>query len=268
MEIKNDLPWENSEVIEKPKFKCEACDGTGKWIPRTVTNPTGSIYWNDRGFKKCFKCNGTGFMKTSFQDRQKAAQQRRARKERDAVSNLEEFKSDNAELYNFLENSKSWNDFSKSLLGSISKYGSLTDNQLAAAERMMAKCNAKAKQRNSNSVEMDHSKINEAFAKQTTRAKPFLNAGDVQFSSAPASGVNEGAIYVKIAGEYQGKLIDGKFFATVTTHIDQIREACSSPLELAKAHGRKSGTCCQCSRELTNPDSIKAGIGPICAGAF
>ena len=255
MEIKNDLPWENSEVIEKPKFKCEACSGSGRWIP------------NAFGInRKCFKCNGTGFMKTSFQDRQKAAQQRKARKARAAVSNLEEFKSDNAELYNFLENSKSWNDFSKSLLGSISKYGSLTDNQLAAAERMMAKCNAKAKQRNA--VEMDHSKINEAFAKQTTRKKPFLNAGDVQFSSAPASGVNKGAIYVKISGEYQGKLIDGKFFATVTTHIDQIREACSSPLELAKAHGRKTGTCCQCSRELTNPDSIKAGIGPICAGAF
>ena len=250
----------------KNEFKCDACNGTGKWIPRTAWNPTGSIYWNDRKFKKCFKCNGTGFMKTSFQDRQKAAQQRKARKARAAVSNLEEFKFDNAELYAFLENSKSWNDFSKSLLESISKYGSLTDNQLAAAERMMAKCNAKAKQRNS--VEMDHSKINEAFARQTTRAKPYLNAGDVQFSSAPASGVNKGAIYVKIGGEYQGKLIDGKFFATVTTHIDQIREACSSPLEIAKAHGRKTGTCCQCSRELTNPDSIKAGIGPICAGAF
>jgi len=241
----------------KNKFKCEACNGTGKWIPQHTFLPQ---------IRECFKCKGTGFMKTSAQDRQKAAQQRRARKERDAVSNLEDFKSGNTELYAFLEGSKSWNDFSKSLLESISKYGSLTDNQLAAAERVMAKCNAKAKQRNA--VEIDHSKINDAFAKQTTRKKPFLNAGDVRFSGAPETGANKGAIYVKIAGEYQGKLIDGKFFATATTHIDQIREACSSPLEMAKDHGRKTGTCCQCNRELTNPDSIKAGIGPICAGAF
>lgn len=37
-------------------------------------------------------------------------------------------------------------------------------------------------------------------------------------------------------------------------------------LDEAKAYGRETGVCCVCSAELTNPDSIAAGIGPICAG--
>lgn len=39
-------------------------------------------------------------------------------------------------------------------------------------------------------------------------------------------------------------------------------------LELAKAFGVQTGRCMICGRELTNPDSIAQGIGPICAGGF
>lgn len=39
-------------------------------------------------------------------------------------------------------------------------------------------------------------------------------------------------------------------------------------LDLAKAYGMETGTCMMCARTLTNPDSIKAGIGPICASKF
>ena len=36
-------------------------------------------------------------------------------------------------------------------------------------------------------------------------------------------------------------------------------------LEEAKAFGVEFGVCCRCAATLTNPDSIEAGIGPICA---
>lgn len=39
-------------------------------------------------------------------------------------------------------------------------------------------------------------------------------------------------------------------------------------LDQAKEFGVESGVCCVCARTLTNPDSIAAGIGPICAGIF
>lgn len=37
---------------------------------------------------------------------------------------------------------------------------------------------------------------------------------------------------------------------------------------LAIEYGKATGTCGVCSKTLTNPDSIAAGIGPICQGKF
>lgn len=37
-------------------------------------------------------------------------------------------------------------------------------------------------------------------------------------------------------------------------------------LDEAKAFGRQTGYCGICSRELTDPTSVAAGIGPICSG--
>lgn len=39
-------------------------------------------------------------------------------------------------------------------------------------------------------------------------------------------------------------------------------------LEEAKAYGRRTGYCCMCGKLLTNPESVDAGIGPICATKF
>lgn len=39
-------------------------------------------------------------------------------------------------------------------------------------------------------------------------------------------------------------------------------------LEEAKEFGRAFGCCMVCGATLTNPDSIEAGIGPVCAGRF
>lgn len=42
----------------------------------------------------------------------------------------------------------------------------------------------------------------------------------------------------------------------------------AEPLSLdeAKAWGKMTGTCCVCARRLDNPESVEAGIGPVCAG--
>lgn len=41
-----------------------------------------------------------------------------------------------------------------------------------------------------------------------------------------------------------------------------------NPEEAAVLHGRLSGRCAVCSRDLTDPESIARGIGPICAEKF
>lgn len=50
--------------------------------------------------------------------------------------------------------------------------------------------------------------------------------------------------------------------------IRSLSEETKMTLEDAKQFGVLYGTCVQCGRMLTNEESIKAGIGPVCAGKF
>ena len=64
---------------------------------------------------------------------------------------------------------------------------------------------------------------------------------------------------------YAKELVNGTFtYAQGAMRL--ISPADRMSLEDAQAYGRQTGTCCVCARELTNPESIAAGIGPICAG--
>jgi hypothetical protein len=47
-----------------------------------------------------------------------------------------------------------------------------------------------------------------------------------------------------------------------------IMGAANDPLSAAIRYGKVSGSCSCCGRELTDPQSIKRGIGPICATKF
>lgn len=47
--------------------------------------------------------------------------------------------------------------------------------------------------------------------------------------------------------------------------IAKIKPETKLTLEAAKAYGRKTGRCIICQAELTDPKSVEAGIGPVCA---
>lgn len=47
-----------------------------------------------------------------------------------------------------------------------------------------------------------------------------------------------------------------------------IMDAANDPLSAAIRYGKVSGSCSCCGRELTDPQSIERGIGPICATKF
>lgn len=72
---------------------------------------------------------------------------------------------------------------------------------------------------------------------------------------------SKGFLYALILNE-AGK------FDFVSGAIRKLTVADRMTLEEAKAYGKKTGTCCVCSWELTNPDSVEAGIGPWCASKF
>lgn len=69
----------------------------------------------------------------------------------------------------------------------------------------------------------------------------------------------------KYLGKVTRNAIDSRFSDTVR---ETIMGAASDPLTAAIRYGKVSGECSCCGRELTDPQSIEAGIGPICAKKF
>lgn len=102
---------------------------------------------------------------------------------------------------------------------------------------------------------------------------PKLRIDEYTFSPAKPGSANPGAVYVKAGdGTYLGKYIAaGKFVPTRDASdqdVERIEEIAKDPLAHAKIHGQRYGKCSVCNRDLTDPESIEAGIGPICASNF
>ena len=53
-----------------------------------------------------------------------------------------------------------------------------------------------------------------------------------------------------------------------TDVVEVLRSAAADPLSAAVRYGRETGSCSCCGRELTDPASIAAGIGPVCAEKY
>lgn len=178
-------------------------------------------------------------------------------------------------------------DFPQAMLNALAKYGSLTDNQLAAVRKCMAR-NAQREEARAlaavaeagvNTVACDVFKLEAAFqrardsAAQDREGLKFLHLrlDTFIFSPAGAHSRNPGAIYVKEEGTYLGKVQDGRFKRSGDCGDDQERRivvAASDPAAAAKLYGLRTGSCSICGRELTNRASIDLGIGPICAARW
>jgi hypothetical protein len=65
--------------------------------------------------------------------------------------------------------------------------------------------------------------------------------------------------------KYLGKITPNRLDSRLSDDIKAVLlEAASDPLTAAVRYGRETGSCSCCGRDLTNPESIAAGIGPIC----
>ena len=154
----------------------------------------------------------------------------------------------------------------------ILKCGALTENQLAAVLRGVARSDAWKAEK---ATEIDCSKIAAAFATAVGNGlkRPKMTIDGIRFSLAPATGRNAGSIYVKArAGDaYLGKITGTAFFPARETTPEQVATVvaiAADPGARAKAYGLNVGSCSCCGRELTDPVSVSMGIGPICAGNY
>lgn len=255
-------------------------DPAAFWEPCAKCHGTGSTPWG-----VCFRCNGAKgkSFKTSPEARAKARAGADHRKAELKKAYEEEFKAELAwvrttatreETKMGLPPFKYW-EFPGSLLDAYTKYGSFTDGQLAAIRKCMAR-DAERKAENAANAKtapaVDISGIEKAFAAAAAKGKKKLKLflGAFEYSPAGANSRNPGATYVKKGNDYLGKIVAGKFHkaygcteetaAAIIEHAGKVTD-----FESIKVLGRDTGVCCCCGAELTDPDSIAAGIGPICA---
>lgn len=245
---------------ERFQENCVKCGGTGR-----------------RFGGACFGCAGTGkkAFKTSYADRAKAKTGRTARKARTAAENMEAFSAECPDVWAWMNGSTF--PFAVSLRAGVEKYGSLTAPQLEAARRCIAKVTvarteAAARVENAPAVSMDL--LTAAFASAGKRKKlPALIVEGLVISQAKSTSANPGALYVKTRpGDlYLGKIIGGKFMRTRECTAEQeaqVLAVAADPKGKAIAFGRLTTTCACCGKTLTDPESIKQGIGPVCATNF
>ena len=127
-----------------------------------------------------------------------------------------------------------------------------------------------------NAVTVDMTKITEALSHASRNLRrPKLWLGDLVVYPAAAHSQNAGCLYVKQGrgetGIYLGKIAGTKFIRSRECTDAQetfLLESAKDPHAAAVLHGKLTGCCACCGRELTNPESVARGIGPVCAENF
>lgn len=261
----DEVPVASTHTIGRMvKHPCTVCNGTGKYLGARVHQEK----------SHCFACKGQGSFKTSALARAKAkASRQNAAAER--LRKIQEINAATGILEAFAElKMAEWNDFANALLTQHNQGRVWSARQIEVANGMISKTREsrarRAKEITAASGPVDLSPVMAMFEQASKRLKrPSYRALGVVISKAPDHGRNAGALYVKSRdGDYLGKVQNNTFIALRTTEAsvkDALAKIAANPAEVAKLHGQKTGECCCCGRELTNPSSIAAGIGPVCA---
>lgn len=106
-------------------------------------------------------------------------------------------------------------------------------------------------------------------------AKPSIRLDGFKFTLADKDSTGS-TIYVRSEdNEYLGKWVGGRFtsYSQMTleelNHLEKVMgQDEEGLLDATIRYARQTGICGCCGRTLTNKDSIKLGIGPICADKF
>lgn len=254
--------------------KCDKCRGTGRFVG-----------YSGRVLGECFACKGEGVrrFKQTAEQRAKAREAANARKAKAAATAAEQAEAwleANPVEAEWLRQPVTGDfRFHADMLEALIKYGHLTERQEAAVRNAAAKSAARKAQwaaekaaREAGAATLSLEKIRAGFDNARQHLKrPKLRVADIEFSLAPASGRNAGCIYVKRASDdtYLGKITPEDKFITSRdcrpSDSETVARVAADPAAAATAHGHEYGYCSCCGRELTNPESVARGIGPICA---
>ncbi|MEY4932552.1 MAG: Ralstonia phage [Pseudomonadota bacterium] len=252
------------------RFSCGQCGGTGKWSGGT----------NRHGNSNCLACKGKGYFTTSPKVRNDARVAREAKMDEKADQlrrAVKEFSEEHPDMWKDLVASRT--EFTASLYGQLMSKGFLSERQIAAWNTGWAKLQAARAARNveatakSGTADLDAIRTMFDAAVASGYKKPTYRAEGLKISLASLTGRNAGCLYVVEINDdaYQGKIEGVTFKAVREAKADtlaRLQIIAADPAAAAVAYGRRTGTCACCGRELTDPVSIEAGIGPICASKW
>ena len=248
---------------------CTKCRGRGRFI---------SYAGRDCG--PCFTCEGRGSktFKTSGATRAKATERRAMA----PVYRWEDFaKKHPAEAAWIIKSAPTF-EFAASLRASVEKYGELSPRQLAAAQKCVARDVARTAGPGAARVTGPQDRAQDVDASKIVTAIQNGRASGLKWVCLRFDGLtiyeakkHLGVLYVKAgrgeAGVYLGKISDDRFIPSRECDAATIAKVvliASDPANAARVYGLQTGTCCCCGRELTDPVSVAAGIGPICGSRF
>lgn len=241
--------------------------------------------WAGRPVGPCRKCHGTG--KVTYKQAPEArarqrqyAEKRAVRKQAEVTELAAQWKLDNPIETQWIRENAGQFEFATAMRDAVIKYGALTEGQLAAVRRCVARNVARNEQRAAEQVQRETNaptvniqpiidSFNRAMSNKVR--SPKLRLDTFKFSRAPDHGSNPGAIYVTEQEVYLGKIVDGKLITSRACNDetrDRIVAVCADPAAAAEAYGRRYGKCSICGRELTKGESIDRAIGPICAEKY
>lgn len=170
--------------------------------------------------------------------------------------------------------------FAFDLVGAFDRRGAVSEKQakwlLVLAER------ATGKQEAANASVGDMGGVYALFeaAKASGLKFPKIVAmspvGEIKLSVAGPNAKAPGTVNVAENGpfgeaQWYGRIHkDGTFEgrSAPAELVEYLRAFATNPAEQAALHGRRTGNCCFCCKELTEKGSIEVGYGPICASRF
>jgi hypothetical protein len=256
-------PPESFQTVTPHKESCAKCRGTGQWRP---------------GYP-CFACKGQGYrtFKTAAPQRAQARTNAANRKAVNKAESIAAFRAEHPKVAAWLDAPTTF-AFALAMRDSLAQWGGLTDNQIAACYRCIEGRERAQAQRATvaaNAPAIDVSKLEAAFAAARASAKSDgegvkwlkLRLGTFTFSDAPARAPYPAAIFVKEGTAKLGRIVGGKFLRSYgcdDATQSRIIAAASDPLAAALAYGLRTSRCSCCGAELTNAESRRLGIGPIC----
>lgn len=253
---------------------CRKCGGSGRF----------------RHLGPCYACKGAGRLTFKTAPEARAAGRERAAAKRierahELARERDAWKAAHASELEWLIATARRNDqrggsftFPAAMIEALSRFGSLTDNQLAAVRKLMARDAERAEARKAAAAAapaVDVARIEAAFAKARAAAAADrdgvrwlkLRLDTFVFADAPARDPWPAAIFIKEGTVKLGRITGGRLLRSRDCDdatAARILAAIADPAAAAIAYGLRFKNCACCGRELTNAESRARGIGPIC----